>query len=890
MLVFMLFYVSFHNQAFAQQIDMSVPEKIYLQLSAKDYATDQNIWFKAIITDSKNHLPSKNSGILYVDFIAPNEQILAHKLIKLSEGIGNGSFQLKNNFEEGRYLIRAYTQWNRNYGTDFIFKTYIRVHHTGKDKNRDTLDLNIIKREDGERLLVGKIKGTESEEKVQKQIQVVADWGYGKDTLRLKQNKGFYPIVYSLPKEADWVNLTVKEEGFRSSKTIVLPHAKPDVQFFPESGKIVHGIKSKVGFKAVGFDGKGMEVQGELQDLDGNKIRAFKSNHLGMGTFIFEPDDSMRYQVMASFPKNGDSIFTFDFPKVVSKGSILTVEKRKDNIRFKVASNELQGAIFIKISCRGRDYFMIEGPLRNGRMITELAALDLPEGILSLTLLDSLKNPIAERLYYNELTSEHLKLTLTTDKATYGRRQKTELDIDISQDDSIALSANLSVLVLNKAQWNRGAHGNIRSYFLLDSELRGEIEDARHYYRPENKNRHTDMDALLLTQGWRNYKYPVTRQSSTFFWPEKSLLVKGTAITASRKKTRDQEVDITLAAFGEKSILYSQQTDSTGRFKFELDDFYGQQIKLLLSAKNTKDDNNNYKISLTLPSPPEVVYEVVPQVQKISQTQRALLTAKERRDKTNAVFDSLYGVTQLDEVVVEGYQLTPQRTQAYQKFGEPNVVIKGDMIRKKEKKWSFGLFSILMFNYGDQIKIEQFPDGFMLAQIAAGNEPTLLAVDGRLIEKSLYSFAPIMSSEIIESVELIKYAKNFKNQYLTVFPNANYFTAPRLGHIISIYTKGNVGMTATGKPPPGTLNYVMQSFSPVKEFYAPKYDTPIPPGEDQPDLRSIIHWQPSLEINANRTDLSFYNGDLIGEYVILVEAISADGRLGYQELRYKVKD
>ncbi|HCO82176.1 MAG TPA: hypothetical protein DIT95_01405, partial [Arenibacter sp.] len=75
-------------------IDLSIAEKIYLQLHSNAYAMNQDIWFKAIVTDSENHIPSNLSRVLYVDLIGPNEQIIAHRLVKLPQGIGTGSFEL----------------------------------------------------------------------------------------------------------------------------------------------------------------------------------------------------------------------------------------------------------------------------------------------------------------------------------------------------------------------------------------------------------------------------------------------------------------------------------------------------------------------------------------------------------------------------------------------------------------------------------------------------------------------------------------------------------------------------------------------------------------------------------------------------------------------------
>src|SRR6185503_7605499 len=43
---------------------------------------------------------------------------------------------------------------------------------------------------------------------------------------------------------------------------------KPDVQFFPEGGALVIGIRSKVAFKAIGANGAGVDVTGSIIDND----------------------------------------------------------------------------------------------------------------------------------------------------------------------------------------------------------------------------------------------------------------------------------------------------------------------------------------------------------------------------------------------------------------------------------------------------------------------------------------------------------------------------------------------------------------------------------------------------------------------------------------------
>ncbi|MEX0288175.1 MAG: MG2 domain-containing protein, partial [Flavobacteriaceae bacterium] len=126
--------------ASAQVEEMEIPrtnvaEKIYLQLSSNVFAQGQTLWFKAVVTDAENHLPSKLSAVLYIELVSPEGQIVDRKLVKLKDGIGHGSLELPKNYPPGSYQLRAYTQWNRNFGDDFMFTTYIDLYEASGETN-----------------------------------------------------------------------------------------------------------------------------------------------------------------------------------------------------------------------------------------------------------------------------------------------------------------------------------------------------------------------------------------------------------------------------------------------------------------------------------------------------------------------------------------------------------------------------------------------------------------------------------------------------------------------------------------------------------------------------------------------------------------------------------
>lgn len=74
-----------------------------------------------------------------------------------------------------------------------------------------------------------------------------------------------------------------------------------------------------------------------------------------------------------------------------------------------------------------------------------------------------------------------------------------------------------------------------------------------------------------------------------------------------------------------------------------------------------------------------------------------------------------------------------------------------------------------------------------------------------------------------------------------------------------------------------------------REFYAPKYENLQPTDWYKPDLRALVHWEPKLRVDSlGKASTTFYNADIVGEMLVVVEAISDKGEIGYQELDYNV--
>ncbi len=129
-LVFLLLLANQFLVAYDQVIKETIPqltEKVYLHTDRTYYYPGDDIWFKAYLIDAFDRLLSNHSENLHVELISPSQQIITGKIIKLDGGLGNGDFKLPGNLSPGKYRLRAYTNYMRNFSDKIFFNKEIKI-------------------------------------------------------------------------------------------------------------------------------------------------------------------------------------------------------------------------------------------------------------------------------------------------------------------------------------------------------------------------------------------------------------------------------------------------------------------------------------------------------------------------------------------------------------------------------------------------------------------------------------------------------------------------------------------------------------------------------------------------------------------------------------------
>lgn len=792
-LFIILFHVSYAiiaaNQQDSTRIMASLPietapliEKVYLHFDRTCFVSGEKIWYKAYLANASDNQLSDNSNCLYVELISPASKIFQRNMIRMENGTGFGDFALKDTLPSGKYLVRAYTNWMRNFNNHCMFT---------------------------------------------KEIEIV--------NLRT-------------PKSIN------KDNGIVASKRAI------DIQFFPEGGSLVEEVPSRVGFKAINASGKGCKVTGKLMSLKGGICATFESSQLGMGSFTFIPAKGETYRVEIA---NRDTLISGNnFPLVQSIGYVMKVSWVNDSILIGVLTNKsslnkfTNEELTLKGEMRGIEFVATSVNMNSSCCNIIIPKKDIPEGIARFTITDRQNRPWCERLLYID-QKKNIFISIKPDKESYSPHEKVTLFISAKDSIGAPAMANISLsatdgYILKNA---KGSGSDINTYFMLESEILGTIEQPSVYFDALNPNRSNDLDLLLLTQGWRDFVWKQVADSIfPFRYPkENGINISGKLYTKLTHKPK-MNTKIALSLFNDSIKYFSSCiTDSIGGYYFKNLDLTGPGTAIVSAFNDEHQSAGEITIDSLAIDPAKVNY--VP------------LFSGRLADKSvyfndeiinNQIFTDGNGfpTISIEEVTVTGKREL-----------ENNIVIpyfdNADWSgRVAEKDYSYP--DVFSFLKGKVAGLYIIKSGFSYQIVMRGTGKgdfgtgfsILLLLDGREVNQKEIMSTSMMN---IDRIEVQKLGAGIK----------------AVDGVISVVTKKGIN-SIQSKKNVSSINKTINGFYQARVFYSPKYDIPDSEKKSR-DLRTTIYWQPNIitDKDGNATVI-YYNDDKHTSVNINAEGI-ADG-------------
>ena len=113
-------------------------EKIFVHTDKDTYLAGEICWLKLYVVDAATHHPISLSRSAFVEILSDEQKPVLQARIALDTGLGNGSFQLPFSLRSGNYLLRAYTNWMKNFPPNTWFEKRLVILNTLRNNPANT--------------------------------------------------------------------------------------------------------------------------------------------------------------------------------------------------------------------------------------------------------------------------------------------------------------------------------------------------------------------------------------------------------------------------------------------------------------------------------------------------------------------------------------------------------------------------------------------------------------------------------------------------------------------------------------------------------------------------------------------------------------------------------
>jgi len=902
-------------------------EKIYLQLDKSAYTPGDTLWFKAYLFNAPTLGLSAKSALMYLSIVTDSNVVVKRQRLPVENGLSWGNISLKD-LPAGTYTLVAYTQWLQNFKPDCFFrKQFTIADDAGSNWLANYTSSSIMtdgKEQAHVKLLLSDVYKTAVAGKPVQLMVMKGRRRLYRQTIQTDE-KGLIDITFNLPGKPGDIRI-IASDARGNRVNIPLNFNRPqdaDVQFMPEGGDLMADLPAHIGFKAIGLDGKGINVSGVVLDREKQVVANFTTQHLGMGSFnlpVVNKGES--YTAKVTLP--GGAIREFPLPDVKNEGIVLNVinSASEDSVKILIAATD-------KIARLGESYFLIGKArevicygamvdFKNSTSISQKISKRLfPSGITHFILLDMKNRPLNERLIFIN-RHDDLHLNISTDKIAYSPHDSIALRISINDALGNPVAGNFSLAVTDDALVHPDSlnNENIITRILLTSELKGYVEEPNYYLNTNDAASKEALDNLLLTQGWISYSWP-DEKGRPVYAAETEVAIKGRVLNVFNNPVKKTKVQL----FSKSPVVATDTlTDKNGEFMFRKLPLADTPAYFIKTAKN-------FNVSITMDdAPPPVLLASAGAKMPwyVSNDTTLLNSLKNNRTRQNLADGLPIDTKALKEVKITAKKIV-KGSQNINGAGNADWVFDEDDMLKAGKK---SLLEFLeehvsnlrsgtltnKYNLRYALQDKSLDEVSAIMQIVRqpplptvpwyliDNKPMVLIVDGiafgsvikvmSLNEPNgndIKSYLESNTAEDVKGIEINssgKYGWEYFRRYILA-DWKHYLNSTDIA-FVEITTRDGKGPGIAHTP--GAYLYKPLALSIPAHFYRPRY-----PVKDKvkhaDDLRSTIHWEPNINAGADGKALvSFYATGKPSTYTFIMEGTDGNGSIGFKTGKIKISN
>ena len=482
-------------------------EKAYLHLDRPVYGTGETIWFSAYVVDASQHQLDSLSQVLHVDLLSPEKRVVARRTLRLKGGRSSGDLLIADTLAPGTYVLRAYTNWMRNAGDEFVYSRRLSIWPASPVGPQEAPVPA------APTTPAGKARAAAA---ARPDVQFFAEGG---DLV-----EGLPAVVAFKASDASGRSLNVRGQLLNAQNTVLTTFASR------------HAGMGRFG----------------LMPAAGQRYRAR----------ITLPDGSTAEYPLPAAQPSGYALH------VVDGGENFLVEARYRGPAGAAAPGPVQLLTQVRgvVAYPGPRPLVGDIPAA-----WRMPKKNYPAGIVHFTLFDAAGTPRAERLAFVQNEAAGLRVSITPDQTSYEAHAPVQLTVRVADAAGQPVATTLSLGVNDAALGALDPNAEtIASHLLLTSDLTGYVESPGYYFRTPSAATAQHLDDLLLTQGWRRFVWKAVlagQAPALTFRPEQQLSLVGQVVSENGRRPMANSQLTFLQTRPTRNII-TANTGPDGRFAF----------------------------------------------------------------------------------------------------------------------------------------------------------------------------------------------------------------------------------------------------------------------------------------------------------------------------------
>lgn len=824
-------------------------EKLYLHLDKPFYGAGEKIWFKGYLVNAITHQDNAPSNFIITELINRSDSIVERKKIRRDSLGFHNAFTLPPTLPAGDYYLRGYSNWMLNEEPEFLYSRNLKIGNSIDNTIVSTIEYQ----QEDDTHYTAKVKFASNTQEAFENTNIryrYIENGKVKDKGKRKTD-GNGLISISLPDLKTSAKRSIEVEfddpQYIYKRTFYLPSFSKDfdVTFFPEGGALLAIDHQNIAFKAQGADGFSKDIEGFLFNEQGDTLSTFRSEHNGMGVFTLNPANSASCYVIA---KTADGISKrFNLPTVEQKGIALSMTHYKQEIRYEIQktdSTQWPERLFLLAHTRGK--LAILQPINPTRTFGKMNDSLFDAGITHFMLIDQLGHALSERLVFVPDRKSH-QWEISTDKPSYGKREKVTLQIAAKDVTGNPVEGNFSVSITDRRSIQPDTLADhILSNLLLTSDLKGYVENPGYYFRRQDARTLRTLDYLMMTHGWRRHQLKNVLQVPSLNFT--NFIEKGQSISGRIKGFFGANVKkgpICVLA-PKQNIIATTTTDEKG--EFIVNTAFRDSTTFLVQAR-TKRGFAGVDIVIDRPNFPVASHKAPFYDGASTLMEDYLLNTRDQYYMEGGM-----RVYNLKEVLITANRSKPSKESIYT-GGINTYTLEGEKLEEFGAQTAFDAVSrlpgVTVMN-GNEIHIRNNP------------EQPVIVIDDVVYEDD---------NDILTTLQISDMSS------LSVLRGADAAILGSRGAAGAIVITLKDGRDLPVKPAQGIITCTPLGYSDSVEFYHPTYDTPEKKNSQRADLRSTIYWNPSIRLDAEgKATIEYYTPDSTAPEDIIIEGIDKNGK------------